>query len=62
MGIYEVLNNSSAIQKLITSSATSMQLQELAIAEGMLTMQTDGLIKALRGETTVEEVLRVTKE
>jgi len=62
MGIYEVLNNSNGIQKLITSSATSMQLQELAIAEGMLTMQTDGLIKALRGETTVEEVLRVTKE
>jgi type IV pilus assembly protein PilB len=62
IGIYEVLNNTTEIQKLITSNATSMQLQNQAIKEGMLTMQTDGLIKALRGETTIEEVLRVTKE
>jgi type IV pilus assembly protein PilB len=61
-GIYEVLNNSSAMQKLIVANATSDQIQNLAIAEGMITMQTDGLIKALRGETTVEEVIRVTKE
>ncbi len=62
IGIYEVLNNTTEIQKLITANATSMQLQDQAIKEGMLTMQTDGLIKALRGETTVEEVMRVTKE
>ncbi|MDB5183617.1 MAG: Type secretion system protein [Candidatus Saccharibacteria bacterium] len=62
IGIYEVLNNTTKIQQLITSNATSMQLQIQAIADGMLTMQTDGLVKALRGETTVEEVLRVTKE
>lgn len=62
MGIYEVLNNTLSIQKLITTSATSNQLQDQAISDGMITMQTDGLIKALRGETTIEEVLRVTKE
>ncbi len=62
IGIYEVLNNSPAVQKLITANATSAQLQAQAIAEGMITMQADGLIKALRGETTIEEVLRVTKE
>lgn len=62
IGIYEVLNNSLAVQKMITSNATSNQIQTQAIAEGMITMQTDGLIKALRGETTIEEVLRVTKE
>lgn len=62
IGIYEVLNNTAAIQKLIVSNATSSQLQAQAISEGMLTMQMDGLIKALRGETTIEEVLRVTKE
>lgn len=44
------------------SNATSTQIQELGINEGMITMQTDGLIKAIRGETTIEEVLRVTKE
>lgn len=62
IGIYEVLNNSLAVQKLITSNATSNQIQAQAISEGMLTMHADGLIKALRGETTIEEVLRVTKE
>jgi type IV pilus assembly protein PilB len=62
IGIYEVLGNSLAIQKMIVSNATSNQIQEQAISEGMNTMQTDGLIKALRGNTTVEEILRVTKE
>ena len=62
IGIYEVLNNTNTIQKLITGNATSNDIQAQAISEGMLTMQTDGLIKALRGETTIEEVLRVTKE
>jgi type IV pilus assembly protein PilB len=62
IGIYEVLNNSAAVQKLIIANGTNTQLQNQAITEGMLTMQTDGLIKALRGETTIEEVLRVTKE
>ncbi|MCA9325421.1 type II/IV secretion system protein, partial [Candidatus Saccharibacteria bacterium] len=62
MGIYEVVNNTLAVQKLIIANATSTQLQDQAISEGMVTMQLDGLIKALRGETTIEEVLRVTKE
>lgn len=62
IGIYEVLGVSIPIQKMITSSATSNQIQDQAILEGMVTMQTDGLIKALRGNTTIEEVLRVTKE
>ncbi len=62
IGIYEVLNSSNAVQKMITANATSNDIQAQAITEGMITMQTDGLIKALRGETTIEEVLRVTKE
>ncbi len=62
VGIYEVLENSLTIQKLIVSNATSDQIQTTAISEGMSPMQTDGLIKSLRGITTVEEVLRATKE
>lgn len=62
MGIYEVLGLSLSIQKMITSNATSNDIQEEAIREGMVTMQTDGLIKSLRGITTTEEVLRVTRE
>ena len=62
MGIYEVLYNSDAVQKLILNRGTSDQIQDQAISEGMITMQIDGLIKALRGETTVEEVLRVSRD
>ncbi|HMM62063.1 MAG TPA: GspE/PulE family protein [Candidatus Saccharibacteria bacterium] len=62
IGIYEVLNNTVEMQKLIVARATSTQLQDQAILDGMITIQTDGLIKALRGETTIEEVFRVSKE
>jgi len=62
IGIYEVLPMSSDIQKLIIARYSADHLQEQAIKEGMVTMQTDGLIKALRGQTTLEEVMRVTSE
>ena len=62
IGIYEVLDNSSEIQKLIVGNSTSEVLQNQAIKDGMITMQLDGLIKALRGQTTIEEILRVTVE
>jgi type IV pilus assembly protein PilB len=62
IGIYEALSSSPTIQKLITTNATSDQIQSQAIKEGMLTMQSEGLIKMFRGATTVEEVLRVTKD
>lgn len=62
MGIYEVLRNTDAVQQLIVANATSEKLQEQAIQDGMLTMQIDGLIKALRGQTSIEEIMRVTAE
>lgn len=62
IGIYEVLNNNNEIQKLIVSSASSEVIEQSAINSNMLTMQLDGLVKSLRGETAIEEVLRVTTE
>ncbi len=62
MGIYEVLSNSMEVQKLIVSSGTSETIQNQAVSQGMVTMQVDGLIKALRGQTSIEEILRVTSE
>ncbi|HVI60670.1 MAG TPA: GspE/PulE family protein, partial [Candidatus Saccharimonadales bacterium] len=62
VGIYEVLNNDEAIQKMIVGSSTSEAIEQAAVQAGMLTMQLDGLVKALRGQTTVEEVLRVTAQ
>jgi type IV pilus assembly protein PilB len=62
MGIYEVLTNSTGVQNLIVGNATSDEIQDKAISEGMLTMQLDGLIKAMIGMTSIEEILRVTRE
>lgn len=62
IGIYEILNNSTGIQEMIVSNISSEAIEKKAIAEGMLTIQLDGFIKALRGQTTIEEVLRVTSQ
>ncbi|MCA9333630.1 type II/IV secretion system protein, partial [Candidatus Saccharibacteria bacterium] len=62
MGIYEVLENTSPVQSLIVGNATSEKIQDQAIKDGMVTMQTDGFIKSLRGQTSIEEILRVTSE
>ena len=42
--------------------ATAGEIEELARSEGMRTMYEDGLVKAMQGLTTLEEVLRVTQE
>lgn len=62
IGIYEVLGITKQVQQLITANATSSQIQDQAVNDGMTTMQSDGLVKTLRGNTTLEEVLRVTRE
>ncbi len=62
IGIYEVLDNTVEVQKLIVKRETSDTIQTQGVSEGMVTLQTDGLIKVLRGVTSLEEVLRVTAE
>lgn len=62
IGIYEVLDNSQPIQRAIVASSTSEEIEHLAIDNGMVTMHIDGFIKALRGQTTLEEVMRVTAD
>lgn len=59
-GLYEVMDVTEDMQRLITSRATSAQIQHLAIDQGMITMRQDGYLKALDGVTTLEEVNRVT--
>lgn len=59
-GLYEVMDISEEIQKLITTRSTSAEIQRLAVEQGMITMREDGYLKALNGLTTLEEVNRVT--
>lgn len=56
IGLYEVFEISSEIEKLVVGHATSSAVQEQAIKEGMVTMREDGVLKVLEGETTLEEV------
>ncbi len=61
IGIYEVLNVTDKIGKLVMEQSSTSQIDDLARAEGMISMTQDGYLKALEGITTIEEVLRVSK-
>lgn len=61
VGIFEVLVMSEAVEDLVIKKASASDIAKTAIAEGMVTMEQDGLLKVLDGATTLDEVLRVTK-
>ena len=60
--IFEVLTVNDSIRSLILRHAEANELQRVAVEQGMRTMYDDGMVKALAGETTIEEVLKVTRE
>ena len=60
--ILEMLPMSDPLRSLVMKHATSNELKALAQREGMVSMYEDGMRKALAGDTTFEEVLRVTRE
>jgi len=62
VGIFEVIDITETIKELIVKRATSDQIQNQAVKEGMVTMIEDGFIKAAQGLTSIEEVLRVIIE
>jgi type II secretory ATPase GspE/PulE/Tfp pilus assembly ATPase PilB-like protein len=61
-GIYEVLEVTAEIQDLIIKHAPTSQIQDKAVEQGMILMWQDGFIKCLQGRTTIDEILRVSKE
>jgi type IV pilus assembly protein PilB len=60
VGINEILVFTSKIKELVLARAGEIKIKEAARNDGMMTMREDGLIKALAGLTTIEEVLRIT--
>ena len=60
--IIELLLMSDEIRRMVMKQATAGDLERQAVAEGMRTMYQDGMLKALQGITSAEEVLRVTQE
>ena len=62
IGIFEVLPMSDAVKELLLSNASGDNIADKAVEEGMVTMQMDGILKVLSGQTTLEEVMLRTKE
>jgi len=61
LGVFEVLEVSKEIKRLIVERTDSDVITKKAIEEGMTTMMEDGLDKVVKGLTTIEEIMRVTK-
>lgn len=60
IAIFEFLEVTDAIQKLINDDVSELSLRQAALAQGMIPMQYDGVLKALLGVTTITEVVEVT--
>ncbi len=62
IGIFEVLEVDEDVKKMIARKASSEEVEKECREKGMLTMAEDGFLKAAQGMTSIEEILRVTKE
>lgn len=62
IGIFEVVPLTTELQELIFSKAPAFKIYEAALKLGIITMKQDGMAKVLHGETTLEEIVRVTTE
>ena len=62
IGIFEVMKIDHNINDMIMKKSTDRDMEQAAIDSGMITMIQDGYLKAIEGLTSIEEVLRVSKE
>jgi len=59
-GIYEVMAMSPELRRMVLRGASVAELRDQAVEEGMLTLRMDGIVKASKGVTTLEEVVKET--
>jgi type IV pilus assembly protein PilB len=62
VGIYEIMEMAPELVPLVTGEGNATEIKAKAIESGMITMIEDGFMKAVKAVTTVEEILRVTKD
>jgi type II secretory ATPase GspE/PulE/Tfp pilus assembly ATPase PilB-like protein len=62
VGIFEVLPVTEGIARLIIARSAGIDIQKIAVQEGMITLKQDGYFKVIEGVTTIEEVLRVAQD
>ncbi len=61
MGIYELLVANESIRQLAHDRASTWELKKAAVKDGMRTLRDDGWLKVIKGSTSMEEILRLTK-
>lgn len=59
--IYEVLQITSGVKEMILSGQSAFNINKQAITDGMISLEQDGIMKSLNGQTSLEEVYRVAK-
>lgn len=62
VGIYEAMAMNNRLRKMILDRAGSIEIERAAIESGMISLELCGILKALKGETTLEEVYSVARE
>ena len=62
VGIYEILEITPNVKKMILDGASATMINDVAITDGMISLEQDGIIKALNWRTFLEEVYAAAKE
>lgn len=62
VGLYEIMRMNNVLRKMILDHASTLDIEREAIKNGMVTLEQDGVIKALKGSTTLEEVYSVVRK
>lgn len=61
LGLFEVMKMNNELRKAILSRAGSLEIEKIAMRTGMITLEQAGILKALEGKTSLEEVYRVAR-
>ena len=59
-GLYETMNMTSSLRRLIMKNVGAAEIATAAIAEGMLTLRMDGWLKVIKGIASLDQVVRET--
>jgi type IV pilus assembly protein PilB len=59
-GLYEVMLMTAKLRKLVMQNVGAAEIRDGAVSEGMLTLRMDGLLKVMKGITTLDQVIRET--
>jgi type IV pilus assembly protein PilB len=62
MGIYELMSMTAQVREMTFKGESTQNVRRMARKQGMRTLFEDGMVKAIKGQTTIDEVLRITQK